>query len=217
MAREELNIADIYAAQGYYSKALLLYDQSRTHFQKHNMSTAAAEVALQMCMCLTRLNRTRDAYELAEEAVTFFRSMPGQGDSLARALMHQATATTMERKFDEADELLQEASDLLIAGGFVRLAALARLRRADLYFADQQWEASMREAQYVADVFADQEDLPNLARATLLQARLAEIMKDSRTAHYLCEQALDIAQGQELLDLQYACYDLLGQLCEQAD
>jgi CHAT domain-containing protein len=217
MAREELNIADIYAAQGYYSKALLLYDQSRTHFQNHNMFTAAAEVALQMCMCLTRLNRTRDAYELAEEAVTFFRSMPGQGDSLARALMHQATATTMERKFDEADELLQEASDLLIAGGFVRLAALARLRRADLYFADQQWEASMREAQHVADVFADQEDLPNLARATLLQARLAEIMKDNRTAHYLCEQALDIAQGQELLDLQYACYDLLGQLCEQAD
>lgn len=215
VAREELNIADIYAAQGYYSKALLLYNKSRTHFQTHAMSNAAAEVAQQMCSCLVRLNRARDAYELAEETVRFFRSVQGQSDALARSLMHQATAATLERRFDEADELLQEASDLLAEGGFVRLAALARLRRAELYWADQQWEASLREAWHVADVFADQEDLPNLARATLLQARLSEIKGERNIARDLCEQALDIAQGQELLDLQYACYDLLGQLGEQ--
>jgi CHAT domain-containing protein/tetratricopeptide (TPR) repeat protein len=215
VAREELNIADIYAAQGHYSRALLLYNQSRTLFQKHAMSDAAAEVAQQMCLCLVRLNRPRDAYELAEETVQSFRSSQGQRDSLARSLMYQATAATLEGRFDEADELLQEASDLLAEGGFVRLAALARLRRAELYFANQEWEASTREAQHAADVFADQEDLPHLAQTTLLQARLADVTQDSTTAHYLCEQALDIAQGQELLDLQYSCYDLLGQLCER--
>jgi CHAT domain-containing protein/tetratricopeptide (TPR) repeat protein len=216
VAREELNIADIYAAQGHYSRALLLYNQSRTLFQKHVMSDAAAEVAQQMCLCLVRLNRARDAYELADETVKFFRTAQGQRDSLARSLMHQATAATLEGRFDEADELLQEASDLLAEGGFARLAALARLRRAELYFANQEWEVSIREAQHAADVFADQEDLPHLARATLLQARLADVTEDSATAQYLCEQALDIAQGQELLDLQYSCYDLLGRLCEQA-
>lgn len=224
VAREELNIADIYASQGHYSQALLLYNQSRELFQKHNVPFSAAEVAQQMCLCLVRLNRAREAYELAGETVQFFRNAQGQRDiaqgqrdSLASSLMHQAAAATLEGNFAEADEMLQEASDLLAEGGFVRLAALARLRRAELYFADGQVEASSHEAQLVADVFADQEDLLNLARTTLLQARIADIQGDIATAQYLCDNALDIAQGQGLLDLKYLCYDLLGQLAERND
>ncbi|HYT35196.1 MAG TPA: CHAT domain-containing tetratricopeptide repeat protein [Ktedonobacteraceae bacterium] len=216
VAREELNIADIYAAQGHYSQALLLYNRSRALFQKHAMTLAAAEVAQQMCLCLVRLNRSREAYDLAGETVSFFRSSPGQRDSLARSLMHQASAATLEHRFHEADDMLQEASDLLAEGGFVRLAALARLRRAELYFADGQLDASLREAQHVADVFADQEDLPQLAKATLLQARIADATGDIATAQYLCDHALDVAQGQELLDLKYLCYDLLGHLAERS-
>ncbi len=215
VAREELNIADIYAAQGHYSQALLLYDQSRTIFQKHRMTLAAAEVAQQMCLCLMRLNRTHEARELADETISFFRTSAGHRDNLARSLMYQAAVATLDGDFAAADEMLQEASMLLEEGGFVRLAALARLRRAELYFADNQPQASLREARHVADVFANQEDLPHLARATLLQARIADTMDDPATARYLCDQALDIAQGQGLLDLKYLCYDLLGQLAEQ--
>ena len=100
-------------------------------------------------------------------------------------------------------------------GGFARLAALARLRRAELYFADAQLDASLREAQYVADVFADQEDLPHLAQTMLLQGRIADVQGDIDTAYELCDQALDVAQGQGLLNLRYLCYDLLGQLAER--
>ncbi|MBV9614038.1 MAG: tetratricopeptide repeat protein, partial [Ktedonobacteraceae bacterium] len=167
VAREELNVADIYAAQGHYSRALLLYNQSRALFRKHAMSFAAAEVAQQMCFCMMRLNRAREAYELAGETVTFFRSSPGQRHNLARSLMHQASAATMQDALREADAMLQEASTLLEEGGLVRLAALARLRRAELYYADRQLEESLREAQHVADMFADQEDLPHLAHAML--------------------------------------------------
>jgi CHAT domain-containing protein len=215
VAREELNIADIYAAQGHYSQALLLYDQSRAIFQKHRMTLAAAEVAQQMCLCLMRLNRTHEARELADETISFFRTSAGHRDNLARSLMYQAAVATLDGDFAAADEMLQEASMLLEEGGFVRLAALARLRRAELYFADNQPQASLREARHVADVFANQEDLPHLARATLLQARIADTMDDPSTARYLCDQALDIAQGQGLLDLKYLCYDLLGQLAER--
>jgi CHAT domain-containing protein len=216
VAREELNIANIYAAQGRYSQALWLYNKSRALFQRHNMARAAAEVAQEMCPCLARLNRMRDVYELAGEMVAFFRAAPGEHANLARSLMHQATAATFEGKYHEADELLQEASDLLAEGGFVQLAALASLRRAELYFADAQLEASAREAQHVADVFADQEDLPHLARATFLLSRIADARGDLSTAQYLCEHALDIAKGQDLLDLKYRCYDLLGQLAERS-
>src|SRR5258706_966516 len=75
-------------------------------------------------------------------------------------------------------------------------------------------EASLREARNVADAFADQEALPQLARASLLQARIAATLGDAATARDLCDQALDIAKGQGLLELQYLCYYLLGQIAE---
>src|SRR3989442_6650275 len=65
VAREELNIALIYAAQGHYSQALLLFNRSRAIFHKHAMQYQVAEVAQQTCLWLLRLNRAREAYELA--------------------------------------------------------------------------------------------------------------------------------------------------------
>lgn len=217
VAREEMNIADIYATQGHYSQALLLYNRSRDLFQKHRVFFAAAEVAQQICFCLVRLNRAGEAYELAAETADFFRTSPGQRHNLARSLMHQAAAATLEGDHANAYERLREASDLLEEGGLVRLAALARLRRAELYFADGQLEASQREVDHVADMFAEQEDLPHLARATLLQARIAEEREDIETASYLCDHALDVAQGQGLLDLKYRCYELLGRVAERKE
>jgi CHAT domain-containing protein len=215
VAREDLNIADIYAAQGHYSYALHLYNQCRALFQKHRMVDSAAEVAQQMCPCLMRLNRVHEAYELASEMVEFFRSSAGNRHNLAVALMHQATAAAFEGDFRHAEEMMQEACALLEEGSSTRLAILARLRRAELYFADGQLEASRHEAQYVADAFAAQEDLPHLAQTTLLLAGIANTAHDFVTAQYLCNHALEIAQGQELLDLTYLCDDLLGQLAER--
>ncbi len=215
VAREDLNIAECYATLGHYSYALRLFNQSRALFLKHHVDSSAAEVAQQMCLCQIRLNRIREAYDLASETVRYFRTVPGQRDNLARSLMHQAVAATLDGDFHDAEEMLQEASDLLEGLGIVRLAALARLHRAELYFADKQLEMSKREAQHVADIFAAQEDLPQLARAMLLQARLAAAMGNSVTAQELCNNSLDIARGQELLDLKYRCEDFLGQLAEQ--
>src|SRR5437763_16183932 len=96
VAREELNLADIYAAQGHYSRALLLYNHSRLRFKRHGMREQAAEVAQHISSCLVRLNRAREAYELAVVAVDFFRSSPAHRDNLARALMHQATVAQLE-------------------------------------------------------------------------------------------------------------------------
>jgi len=67
----------------------------------------------------------------------------------------------------------------------------------------------------LADAFAEQEALPQLARTALLQARIAAATGDIAAAQHLCDQALDIAQGQGLLDLKYRCDYLLGQIAEQ--
>lgn len=217
VAREELNIALIFAAQGHYSQALQLFNRSRDLFQKNSMHLPAAEVAQKLCVCLMRLNRTHEAYELAGETVAFFRQMHGHQQDLAYSLLYQAEAVTLEGKneaYAEADALLQEASGILEKGGLPVLAAEVRLQRAELYFADGQVEASRREAQLVADDFAEQEALPQLARTALLQARIATAAGDTATAYYLCNQALDIAKGQELLDLQYRCHYLLGHIAE---
>ncbi len=215
VAREELNIAEIYAAQGHYSQALLLFTRSRSVFQKHNMQFQAAEVAQKTCLCLLRLNRTHEAYELAGETVDFFRQSQAQRHNLAYSLVYQAEAATQEGNFKGAYSMLQEASNILEEIGFMALAAIVRLQQAELYFADGQLEASLREARHVADAFAEQEALPQMARAALLQARIAVAMSDIPTAHYLCHQALDIAQGQGLLELKYHCNYLLGLIAEQ--
>ncbi len=214
VAREELNIAMIYAFQGHYSHALLLFNQSRETFQQHGMQFEAAEVAQHICDCLVRLNRAREAYELAGEAVAFFRTSPGHRANLAHSLMYQASAAMLENNFADADNMLREARTILEDLGFMALATVVRLHQADLYFANDQLAESQREAQLVADAFAEQEALPNLARAELLQARIATALGDIETADLLCGHALDIAQGQGLLDLKYRCDFLLGQIAE---
>ncbi len=214
VARQELNIALIDAAQGHYSQALLLFNRSRTIFQRHDMQFQASEVAQQTCLCLLRLNRVKEAYELAEETITYFRQSPGHRHNLAHSLMYQAEAAMLEGDYRDADEKLQEASTILEEIGFSGLASVVRLQQAELYFADGNLEASLREARHVADAFAEQEALPQLARAALLQARIAANLGDTTSAEYLCHQALDIAQGQDLLDLEYRCDYLLGQIAE---
>ena len=214
VARQELNIALIYAAQGHFSQALLLFNRSRSIFQHNSMQFQASEVAQQTCHCLLRLNRVEEAYELAGETISYFRQSPGHRHNLAHSLMYQAEAAMLEGDYRDADEKLQEASTILEEIGFSGLASVVRLQQAELYFADGNLEASLREARHVADAFAEQEALPQLARAALLQARIAANLGDTTSAEYLCHQALDIAQGQDLLDLEYRCDYLLGQIAE---
>src|SRR6266699_3917303 len=214
VARQELNIALIDAAQGHYSQALLLFNRSRTIFQRHDMRFQASEVAQQTCLCLLRLNRVKEAYELAGETISYFRQSPGHRHNLAHSLMYQAEAAMLVGDYRDADENLQEASTILEEIGFSGLASVVRLQQAELYFADGNLEASLREARHVADAFSEQEALPQLARAALLQARIAATLGDAATARDLCDQALDIAKGQGLLELQYLCYYLLGQIAE---
>ncbi len=215
VAREELNIAMIYASQGHYSHALMLFSKSREAFQKEYMHFQAAEVAQHICDCLVRLNRAREAYELAGEAVAFFRTSPGHRTNLAYSLMHQAAAALLEGNAVDADAMLREARAILEDLGFMALAAIVRLQQAELSYANGQLAESLHEAQLVADAFAEQEALPQLARAGLLQASIANTLGDIETAEYLCNHALDIAQGQGLLDLKYRCDFLLGQLAEK--
>ncbi len=214
VAREELNIAQISAAQGHYSKALLLYSRSRETFRDHTMDFQAAEVAQQICESLLRLNRAQEAYELAEETAAYFRKSQGHRNSLAHTLMYQAEAAMLKGDLRDAEARLREARVILEEIGFVALASLVRLQQAELCFLDGLLDASLREARTAADAFAEQEALPHLARAALLQARILANRGDTTTAEELCHQALDIAQGQGLLELTYRCDYLLGQIAE---
>jgi tetratricopeptide (TPR) repeat protein len=181
------------------------------------MQFQASEVAQQTCLCLLRLNRVKEAYELAGETISYFRQSASHRHNLAHSLMYQAEAAMLEGDYHDADEKLQEASTILEEIGFSGLASVVRLQQAELYFADGNLEASLREARHVADAFAEQEALPYLARAALLQARIAANLGDTTSAEYLCQEALDIAQGQDLLDLVYRCDYLLGQIAEHLD
>jgi CHAT domain-containing protein len=214
VAREELNIAAIYAAQGHYTRALLLFNRSREIFQAHATEFQAAEVAQQICSCLLSLNRAQEAYELAGETVACFRKSRRYLNNLAHTLIYQAEAAMLRNDLADADAKLRESRAILEEVGFTAPASLVRLQQAELYFVDGQLDASLREARIAADAFADQEALPQLARAALLQARILANKGDVASAQELCYQALDIAQGQGLMDQIYRCDYLLGQIAE---
>src|SRR6266849_1920946 len=108
VAREELNIAQISAAQGHYSQALLGFNSSRALFQSRSMHLQAAEVAQQTCACLLRLNRAQEAYELAGETVAYFRTSPSNRHNLAHSLMYQAEAAQLKGDLAQAEALLHE-------------------------------------------------------------------------------------------------------------
>ncbi len=215
VAREELNIADIAEAQGYHSRALHFYLQSAERFQKHDMHFSYFEVAQQTCLCLVRLNRLQEAYDLADEAVNFFRRLPGQEHNLARSLMQKAMVAMAFDNVEEAGAMLHEASIRLEEIGYTALAAIARLRRAELHFVTHAFSESAQEVDDVARVFIEHKDQPHLVQALFLQARLSDVDGEIAHAVSLCQQAFAIAQQQELLDLQYQCNDLLGQLAER--
>ncbi|GAC1567982.1 MAG: hypothetical protein NVS3B14_15730 [Ktedonobacteraceae bacterium] len=214
VAREELNIAEIYASQGHYSQALLLFNRSRDIFSNHGLELQAAEVAQLICSCLLRLNRAREAYELAGELIAYFQRSLRHRSNVAQSLLFQAEAAMFEGDLRDADEKLREARIILEEIGFMALASKVRMQQAELYFVGGHYEDSLREARYVADAFAEQEALPFLARAALLQAHILANLGDTASAQELCQQALDIAQGQGLLDLRYRCDYLLGQIAE---
>ncbi len=214
VAREELNIAEIYAAQGHYSQALLLFNRSREYFSSYAMELPAAEVAQQICNCLLRLNRLREAYLLAGELVAFFRHSQSYRNHLAQSLLYQAEGAMLTGDLPDAHEKLREARAILEDMGFMALASKVRLQQAELYFVSGRYDESLSEARSVADAFAEQEALPQLARAALLQARILANLGNTGSAQELCQQALDIAQGQGLLDLRYGCNYMLGQIAE---
>ncbi|MBX5448654.1 CHAT domain-containing protein [Thermogemmatispora sp.] len=217
VARQELNMAQIYAAQGYFSRALALFDRSRATFQRHGLALAAAEVACEACYCLLRLNRGREAAELAEEAVAFFRAVPGGRGQyhLAQALMWQAQAALALKELEQAERSLAEARLLLEAGGLQVPAASLALLQAELLFACGRLDESLAAARLAATAFSQQAALPYLARALLLQAQIAAGCGDEALADSLCAQALALAQGQEMVELVYRCEDLRGQLAER--
>jgi hypothetical protein len=109
---------------------LLLYNQCRETFERHQMLESRAEATHQMCVCLLRLNRSREAYELAAEVVAFFRATSAQRDNLARALMRQASAAILMRRHQEADELLREASDWHVCAGQTSIMPMESWKRA---------------------------------------------------------------------------------------
>ncbi|GER82946.1 hypothetical protein KTAU_15830 [Thermogemmatispora aurantia] len=216
VARQELNMAQIYAAQGHFSRALALFERSRTTFQRHALALAAAEVACETCYCLLRLNRAREAAELAEEAAAFFRTVPGGRGChhLALALMWQAQAALAMKELRRAETLLAEARTLLETSGLEVPAASLALLQAELLFASGQLEESLAAVRLAATAFSRQAALPQLARALLLQAQIAMSRGDEALADSLCAQALKMAQEQGLLELVYRCEDLRGQLAE---
>src|SRR5256886_1800175 len=199
------------------SEALRDATAAREVFMRYGKLLRAGQIDVNAAIVNYELGQYDQALRLFDRAIETY-ALQGEGVELnvARARGNKAITLAAQGKFREADVMRNEASIIPEEGGFMALASIVRLQQAELYFAGGQLDASLREAQHVADAFAEQEALPQLARTALLQARIAATTGDISTARYLCDHALDIAQGQGLLDLKYRCDYLLGQIAERS-
>ena len=110
---QDQNIADVYAGQGHYARALRLYGDAITGQVAGNQPFEAALSTFSLIECYLNLNLDDRALELAQELVAQFEAF-GSPTETARARVYDALA--LIRQGDAAAALAQLQAAAEIAG-----------------------------------------------------------------------------------------------------
>jgi CHAT domain-containing protein len=202
-------IANGYAGQGYYGRALRIYGDVLVAQERAGLNAQAAWIELDMAECYLSLNRYEDALDLAEDAVARFERC-GSPVEAARARLVCALARTGLGELGPALDLLGEAAKLFAAAGLSRQLGLAALVRASLLLGDGDWAAALDEAERAHDLFAERGLAVQQAQAQLLRARALVGLRRLEAAAALARSALAISEARGMLWLAHECYHVLA-------
>ncbi len=202
--RQDHYLADVYAAQGDYTRALRQYDDTRAALERAGLEVDAAWVALNMAECYLSLNRHQEALELAEQATACFARL-GSPTEAAKARLGCALACARLGEVERALRLLDEVGEALTRAGlsgetlarvgFTGQAGSVALLRAGLYLGAGDWPAALREAERAWALLAERGLAVRQAQAELLRAWALLELGQAEEAADLARSAL--AAGQE--------------------
>ncbi len=208
------NLAAYRANLGQYSAALHLYYQALEYYQRFpSLRNWVALCSSNMADCLLRLNRAPEARQLAERAVTLYRTLD-ETANLGWALVRLARALSACGQVEAALNALSEARSQFERVGDVATVGLVLLTHAELLLSIDPAQAMVTAEQALA-IFQSYQMESWIAEAHFLQGRVYEIAGDMVQARLLAEQARKEARETQLSWLEFGCEHLLGRLAQQ--
>ncbi len=209
-ARARQSKAITYLLMGRYTEALTLMEDARSIFLADGRQRDALMLDVFLCECLLPLRRFRDVLAITRKVRPFF-AQRGMGKEIGQALLDEAVAYTGLGRFDEARASLAEARKYFIADANPVLVATADLELAAMLLHLDEMEQSAALLDYAEQVFSQRELAPQLAQTWLLQARIALRRGAWPRAEKLAQDALAVAQAEQIITLAFRARHILGQ------
>ncbi len=212
----EMNLADLDYTQGYYGSALRHYYDALDIMSQNEIDEPPllALFKLWMANCLMKLNRVREACQLAEEAVAIQRQLD-MSLQKSDTLREYATILIASGKVQQALSTLDEARVLFSNGKLHYYVAITELQQAEVLLT-MGHAIEAYERAYRLKVYFDAQNLvARSVRATLVMASALMAIgqsEDRRQAIALSKQAVTQARQYNLQEEVYKGYHLLGRL-----
>ncbi len=207
--RQEQNVANVYAAQGLFTRALRRYTATFAAYEKADLDNDAAIVAVRMVECYLSLNRSDEALAMAEETVQRFERL-GTPTDAAKARIFRAIAQARLGENEWALETLDEAAATFAAAGLLPELALVTLQRARLHLDDEDWLVALEEAGRASALLAEKGLVIRQAQADLVRARAALALGDDPGAETLAASVLALSDKLDIAWLAHEAHHLLG-------
>ena len=223
----EINLADFDYTQGYYGSALRRYYQALDTIVENKVDSpmTLAELKLLMANCLVKLNRTLEAWPMAEEAVEIYRKS-GLSLSTGIALRKYASILIASNRLKDALAVLEEAWLLFNRGGFEPYAAVTKIQQAELLLEMHSFDEAYEQANLIRSYFEAQGLVSRTVRANLVMVEALTGNITDMNAHRegeqqaillqealsLCNQAVNQARQHNLREEVYKGHYLSGQI-----
>ncbi len=228
---QELSLAELDYAQGYYGEALRRYYRAYDLTAQQHLDELLAWLMMKIATCLVKLDRAEEACELVARAVEV-RKERGSLLDTADGLREYALVLATAGRRSEALQALEEAGVLFTQGGLEHHASLVRLQRAELLLEMQSLAEAYREAEALKPIFEARGLVACAARARLVLAavliccaeegtfsqeppQVEALLKEAVT---LCRETVLLARRHNLQEQAYRAQHLLGRVAaRQAD
>lgn len=210
----DYNVAYLYYLRGEYTRAIELYNATRTECQTHGDLYHQALCDLDQAELYLELNLTGEGERLAREAFGSFERL-GLGYEAAKSLAFLAIASSQQGQTVKALQLFDQARPRFAAEGNAVWPALIDLYRALVLFDEARYVESARGAEAALAAFSAPAFATKAALAELLVARLRLRAGDAAAAEDACLNVLARIQRIDSPGLTFQTHVVLGQVYEQ--
>lgn len=210
-AEIECNLGSLALFQGRYDRALDYLERSRRRYAQLNLPHESAIAEQELAEAYLELNLAPEASAIYARVIPLFTELGLRGEE-ARARLYAGRAYALLGQFTQAHDALSTAYILYTAEANPVGAAMTQVAQAQLFFAEQNFPATVAAAQQAEPALATAQVWSWLLWARWLRGEAARAQGHLREARRLFAAILRDARQQQLPQLIQRCYTALGLL-----